>query len=235
MDTYGERLRALRKRLNLSQDDVAARAGPDFRRDYVTKAETGANKLRSADIRIALAKGLGLSRDDLERYLEGELPLDEAVALAKAPRAEKGPRVVREPTAPEPDDQASALERALFPAMASGRFEPADFDAARQTIRETFRYLREGVDEGEVARGFLEAARQLREEGKATTAAAVSARAFSSRHPDLQRKLAALEAGDEADRRARIEADGGDPDHIPEAVRAAQERDRKRRARERGE
>lgn len=235
MASYSERVKSLRKRLGLSQDDVAARVGGDFRRDYVTKVETGANKLRSAEIRNALAKGLGLSRDAFDRYLEGDFSLDQAVALAKSAPTDSSTRVEPEPVPVEAGEDATALERALFAVMDPAKYEPADFDAARMTIRETFRYLREGADEAQVARGFLEAARQLRAEGKSTSPAAVGARAFSSRHADLQKKQADLEASDDAARRERMAARGEDPDHVPPAVRAAQERDRKTRARERGE
>lgn len=56
-DTTAALVKSLRKRLGLTQEDVAARAAegdPEFRRDYVTKVETGANKASSQRVRVGL-------------------------------------------------------------------------------------------------------------------------------------------------------------------------------------
>ncbi len=222
MEIDGTRLQARRKQLGLTQDDVEARTHGAVTQSTIAKLERGKTRGKSRDMQDALAAALETNA----AWLCG---------ASDDPTPAAGARIEHETPAREPDDDATPLERALFAVMDAGAYEPADFDAARATIRETFRFMRpEGYLEG-VALGLLQAARQLRTEGQPINAASISARAFSSRHADLQRKQAAMEADDDAARRARMLARGEDPDHIPDAVRAAQERDRKRKEREQGE
>lgn len=66
----GERIKSLRERLHLSQDDFAQRAGlPN--RTYVSKFESGTNKATSYEALSALARGFGLSLQEITDYLAG--------------------------------------------------------------------------------------------------------------------------------------------------------------------
>src|SRR5262249_16950138 len=80
-------LRALRIELGQTQDTMTERAlatgrvRATFNRTLIARAEAPKPAgLRSHEIRLALAAGLGLSIDDLDGYLEGTLTLREAVA-----------------------------------------------------------------------------------------------------------------------------------------------------------
>lgn len=162
-----DRVKVLRKRLGLSQAQVADRG--DFRRDYVTKVETGKNLLTTLDLREGMAKGLGLALADFNAYLRGDIDLDGAVGRARAPDE---PRVRLERD-PEPavtiDDPQSPLEAALGDAFDSKRHTLRDVNAVQQVIRRTERMSKEHADWTAAARQWLDAAAQLRKEGDEVT------------------------------------------------------------------
>jgi hypothetical protein len=84
---YLSPLRQLRIALGQTQDAVADRAlgsgrvRPTFTRAIVAKAEAPKPEgLRSHEVRVAIATGLGLSTEDLDSYLAGGLTLADALA-----------------------------------------------------------------------------------------------------------------------------------------------------------
>ena len=82
-DSPGNKIRALRTRLGLTQEGVAERGG-GIDRTEVVAVETGRNKATTVRIRGALARGLGLSIEQLGAFLSGDLGIDEVETLARA-------------------------------------------------------------------------------------------------------------------------------------------------------
>lgn len=83
---YPSPLRQLRIALGQTQDAVAERAlgsgrvRPTFTRAIVAKAEAPKPEgLRSHEVRVAIATGLGLNTEDLDSYLSGGLGLAETI------------------------------------------------------------------------------------------------------------------------------------------------------------
>jgi len=70
-------VKGLRVALGLTQEQVAFAGGID--RTDISKVEMGRNKGSSNRIRRALATGLGLSRDDMDAFMAGDLPIEAAV------------------------------------------------------------------------------------------------------------------------------------------------------------
>lgn len=77
----GDMVRALRKELGLTQEALADRAG--LQRTRVVRIESDAEKGSSPNVRRGLATAFGLSLDDLDLYLRGELSLPGAVRRAR--------------------------------------------------------------------------------------------------------------------------------------------------------
>lgn len=78
----GTRLRALREALHLKQKDVAERSGElGWDHTYVSRCESGQNKMGSADRRRGLARGLGLPIEVFEAFV-----IDDRISLAEATR-----------------------------------------------------------------------------------------------------------------------------------------------------
>lgn len=109
--TLAQRFRALRERLGLSQEEVAQRAGystdkPAQARVYVSKIETGKNKLSSADAREQAAQGFGLTVPQLFAYLGGIASLEDTAAMSSlragspTPASTPTPRASLLPQAP---------------------------------------------------------------------------------------------------------------------------------------
>ena len=69
--TIGERVRALRERVGISQGELARRGG--LRRVEVNQIENGANAAGSWNIRAGLARGIGVDVVTLAAYIDGEL------------------------------------------------------------------------------------------------------------------------------------------------------------------
>ena len=75
MSEVASRVRALREALELTQDELGRRAGHGANgRVYLSKIETGKNQLNTVASRDQLARGFGLSRDDLDAYPPVALP-----------------------------------------------------------------------------------------------------------------------------------------------------------------
>lgn len=74
----GDAVRALREALGLTQEQVAEGGGEIDRID-VSKVETGLNQASSNRVRRGLAAGLGLSRDDMDKLVEGDLSVEAAL------------------------------------------------------------------------------------------------------------------------------------------------------------
>jgi transcriptional regulator with XRE-family HTH domain len=66
----GERIKSLREQLHLSQDEFAKRSGLQ-NRTYVSKFESGTNKATSFEALSALARGFGLTLQEMKDYLSG--------------------------------------------------------------------------------------------------------------------------------------------------------------------
>jgi transcriptional regulator with XRE-family HTH domain len=79
----GERVRALREALGLTQQKLADGGG--LSRDDVSRIETGRNKARSSRVRKGLATGFGLSLEAMFAFVEGELSVAAAAKSAKPP------------------------------------------------------------------------------------------------------------------------------------------------------
>src|SRR5437016_564880 len=91
----GLRVRALRKGLGLTQEQLADAGG--LRRVEVVRVETGGNKASSHAIRKGLARGFGLSREELDALLDDQLGVADALRLStREPVVAKG-----EPTGAE--------------------------------------------------------------------------------------------------------------------------------------
>lgn len=71
MENSGAQVRALRELLQLTQEQVAERAG--IERTVVVKVEAGVNKLSSFNARTAMARGLGLTIEQLTDLISGDL------------------------------------------------------------------------------------------------------------------------------------------------------------------
>ena len=72
-----ELIRALRKRLRLTQEQVAERSGGRIGRLDVVKLENGQNQGSSDRARAGMAEAFGVPQADLAAYLDGEIELDE--------------------------------------------------------------------------------------------------------------------------------------------------------------
>jgi transcriptional regulator with XRE-family HTH domain len=82
MAETGEIVRALRKALNLKQQEVAARGG--VLRSHLAMVEIGHNQASSYKTRSALAKGFGLTLEEVANLLAGKLSVRRAKALITA-------------------------------------------------------------------------------------------------------------------------------------------------------
>jgi transcriptional regulator with XRE-family HTH domain len=105
-----DRLKALRKRLALTQEAMAERGG--LGRVEVVRVEGGHNDATSYRLRAGLARAAELGVEDLSAYLDGEIELEDAMARRRSGGAAKlGPETVRQ--------QAAELARE------DGVYEPA--------------------------------------------------------------------------------------------------------------
>ncbi|WP_437958561.1 helix-turn-helix domain-containing protein [Sorangium sp. So ce119] len=86
--TLADRLKALRKAMQLTQEQLAERSG--LRRTELPRLEGGSNKGSSLAIRQALADGFGLTLDQINAYLDGLASLQETVDLIKQGGASPG-------------------------------------------------------------------------------------------------------------------------------------------------
>lgn len=77
----GARVRELRQSLGLSQSSLADAGG--LKRVEVVHVENGDNKASSARMRRGLAIGLGLSREDMDALLDGNMSVAQALRRSK--------------------------------------------------------------------------------------------------------------------------------------------------------
>lgn len=70
-NAVGERVRQLRHLLDVTQEQIADRAG--VRRSDIARVENGHNKAGSYDMREKLARAFGLSLEDFVSMIEGKL------------------------------------------------------------------------------------------------------------------------------------------------------------------
>lgn len=205
-ETPGDRVKAIRKALGLTQEEVAARAG--MRRDAVVKVESGANQGGSAAIRSGLARAFGLSLDDVASVLEGRLDAEGAVRRARGDLAPVVP-ITAAVAAPRGEtrvvyDDEDALEATITQAL-----DPAHGHLLRdaRSVQEAMRPLRfkhaTDVPGVEAVRRWLDAAAALRRRGEPVTAAALLVM-VSTGDPDSDRARSwqdeAREASERADR-----------------------------------
>jgi len=164
----GERLRALRKALGLTQKEVAERSGQvGWDHTYVVRSESGGNKLSSASRREGLARGLGVSAADFEAYvLRGACSLEEVVARASRPpvvAASSPPQVAGVSTETVEDaSRPATLTEAIGLALDQQRGHTyADGRAVEAALGANFQ-LSNRTDPVGFARKWLDAARNLR-------------------------------------------------------------------------
>jgi transcriptional regulator with XRE-family HTH domain len=174
-ETPGDRVKAIRKALGLTQEEVAARAG--IRRDAVVKVESGANQAGSAAIRSGLARAFGLTLDDVASVLEGRLDAEGAVRRARGELAPVVP--ITAAAAPRSEtrvvyDDEDALEQTITQALDPARGHLLRDARAVQEAMHPLRFKRRDDVPGVVAvRGWLDAAAALRRRGEPVTAAAL--------------------------------------------------------------
>lgn len=171
--TPAARVKALRLRLDLSHEQVAARGGPD--RTVLSKIESGANKLNGAKSRAELARAFGVDLDTFEAYLGGQLGDDEVTRGCVVERTAPPSAVAKEPeTASATGSSVVAFERALKDAFLSGAFEFADLDAVRGVLRAGAAQLDGLGGFGELAVAWLRGAARLRRLGRPVSALTLS-------------------------------------------------------------
>lgn len=171
--TLGPRLRELRERLGMTQQQVGERAG--YGRDAINKLESGKLQASSARMRDGLADAFSLSRADLDAFVGGRITVDEAAerswptkpaaAPDAAPPAEI--RVVRD----DPESSADGLEIVVGEAFDARAHQPRDMEAVLRLTRS--RDFRVSVDDPEALRAgvrqWLDAAASLRRRGQPVT------------------------------------------------------------------
>lgn len=86
-----ERFKKLRDVVGMSQEDVADAGGID--RLDVQQFEKG-NKHNSHKVRRGLARGMNLTQDDLDDYLDGLISLEEAILRRRLRQGPKGSRAM---------------------------------------------------------------------------------------------------------------------------------------------
>jgi transcriptional regulator with XRE-family HTH domain len=77
----GQRLKLLRETLKATQDLIAELAGVS--RVTIGRAETTNIKWRSADLRDGLMRAYGFTWDQLQDFMSGRLPFEQAVKIAR--------------------------------------------------------------------------------------------------------------------------------------------------------
>jgi hypothetical protein len=122
----------------------------------------------------------GLGNKSLERIADFTgAAMDEVTGrTARGPQRGSSPSVDRtdaEPPPPEEEDQP--LDRLVMQLGLQHDYKTADIEAARAVARNAHRWLREGTDLAEIARAYLNAARELRTESSRTDVASVAVRA----------------------------------------------------------
>lgn len=169
-ESVGDRVRALRKALDLTQSELSSRAGfPDGNPVYVSKVETGTNALGSLKARTALARGFGLTAGQFDMYLGGGATLSETVAHARSAAPIDQHEPPRESERPHVAEDEDAFGAALLWSLDRERHAIQDLDAVRVALRGTAQMRDPDADLVAAARTWLDAAARLRRAGKAVT------------------------------------------------------------------
>lgn len=219
--TTAQKFVALRTALGLTQVQIADAMKVD--RSLISKVEHRANQLTNAHTRGALARVAGVTVDQLDRYLDGDLAIGalmshSRVAGARVADAAERALAAAPPTAPQPralaptTEEASEWEDAILPALDPRRHTMADVDAVRGALRSTRALRRNGTDPVDMARALLDAAAALRAEGTPCSPLEVFARTAVTR----SRAAVAAQSGDlnsSGDRQLRVL--GGEPPQEP--------------------
>lgn len=108
-NVVGDRIRALREALGMTQEAVAAKSGGILERVRVTRLERGYNAASSWAQRVALARAFELRLWDVDAYLSGAITLDEALARRGLPDDEAS----RTPPVVVPEDRYPSRGRVL--------------------------------------------------------------------------------------------------------------------------
>lgn len=136
-DTPGSRLKRLRSELGLTQEEVAQRGGLD--RSSVVKLERGVTQGRSGPMREGLARGFGLTVEDVAKLLDGRLTPKAAAVLARTPHqaAPLPPETVMDADpgyVPAPGRSAHEFSHVLTDAFRAGHGDAEDFDEVRRVV-----------------------------------------------------------------------------------------------------
>ena len=203
--TAGERVRALRKLRGLTQQQVADAA--KIPQGQYAKVEGGQNKLSTAALRASLAMAFGVDRDRFDAYVEGRLTLD---AL------DSGAPVVRpaQSNVQFESDSIDPVELALFDVLREKLYAPRVFDAARQAVRESARFLASDSDPRDFARGLLEATASLDRDALPLVPTAILTRFASGKSSQAQAAYAETTAASNAEIDARLAARGVSTENI---------------------
>jgi transcriptional regulator with XRE-family HTH domain len=136
---FGRKLRAVRKRLGLSQDEIIRRGNEVFDRSQLIKLEKDEHKLQTAEFREAIARAYRLPLELIERGLEGKASEEEIyqVAVKNGAAAKSTPPPPPVEALPVNDDA-----RVTEPAHAAMRW--------RATVA-----LSEDAEEGDALRAML--------------------------------------------------------------------------------
>ena len=172
--TLGPRLRELRERLGMTQQQVGERAG--YGRDAINKLESGKLQASSARMRDGLAGAFSLSRADLDAFIGERITVEEAAERSWPSPPTAGPdgpqmaaeiRVVRD----DPESSADGLEIIVGEAFDARAHQPRDMEAVLRLTRS--RDFRVGVDDPAALRAgvrqWLDAAAALRRRGQPVT------------------------------------------------------------------
>lgn len=74
--TTATRIKQLREACGLSQEGLAQATVGTLSRNYISKVEIGHNKASSFKVRTGLARGFGLTLEEMSRYLDNEVTIE---------------------------------------------------------------------------------------------------------------------------------------------------------------
>jgi transcriptional regulator with XRE-family HTH domain len=174
----GERLRRLRRELELSQEALALAGGSGLEQSTISRWELNGCRGMTLQHRIPLGKGLGVDPTVLGEYLDGHRSLESVLAAMGrviAVTAANDPKSTPVVGSASPEHYELALLQAIDPEQ----FAVADFDAVRTAVRAAYHLLDERRDAVRLMHEWLEAARWLRRSGVEVTSFAIVARATS--------------------------------------------------------